>query len=378
MYQKITVALEEAPYDIHVGDGLLEMAGKFITPVLNRPRTVIITDENVAQHHLAHLEVVLKKAGITFNSIILPAGEATKSFEHLQDLLDRLLVLRLERADKIIAFGGGVIGDLVGFAASIYQRGIGFIQIPTTLLAQVDSSVGGKTGINTLHGKNLIGSFHQPDMVLSDVSTLDSLPKRHLLSGYAEVVKYGLINDPEFFQWLEKNGQKIIAGDHDIQSQAILTSCRAKARIVAKDEKEAGVRALLNLGHTFGHALEAETGYGDHLFHGEAVAIGLCLAFDLSVKMGLCPAEDARRVRQHLENMNLPTRIRNNDHPVSHIPMTTESLFNHTLHDKKISGGKITFVLASSIGAALLHRDVKPDDVRDIFQTLTLNTSQKP
>lgn len=335
MSQKITVTLTDHSYDIHVGDGLLDQAGKFIAPLLSRPRTVIITDENVARHQLPRLEKSLTNAAIDFDLIVLPAGETTKSFQQLEKLLDQLLGLKLERRDKIIAFGGGVIGDLVGFAASVYQRGIGFIQIPTTLLSQVDSSVGGKTGINSPRGKNLIGSFHQPDLVLTDVSTLDSLPKRQLLAGYAEVVKYGLIGDRAFFEWLEENGHKIISGDREAQTKAIITSCKAKAIVVAEDEKEKGVRALLNLGHTFGHALEAEVGYSDHLFHGEAVSIGMVMAFDLSVRMGLCPSADAIRVRNHLEQMSLPTRITGTDHPVSQIEMSAEQLFNHSLHDKK-------------------------------------------
>ena len=368
MSQKITIALKDHSYDIHVGQGLLDQAGELIAPHLSRPRTVIITDQNVAKHQLPRLEKALSKSDIAFDSIILPAGEATKSFSQLENLLDQLLALKLERQDTIIAFGGGVIGDLVGFAASIYQRGIGFIQIPTTLLSQVDSSVGGKTGINTPRGKNLVGSFHQPQLVLTDVTTLNTLPKRQLLAGYAEVVKYGLIGDRDFFEWLEDNGPKITAGDPVAQTEAIVISCKAKARVVIEDEKEKGQRALLNLGHTFGHALEAECGYKDHLFHGEAVAIGMVMAFDLSVKMGLCPKEDAQRVRQHLENMTLPTRIAKSNHPVSQVAMTAEGLFQHTLHDKKISGGKITFVIASAIGQAFLNKNIKPEDVKDIFQ----------
>ncbi len=366
--QKITIALKDHSYDIHVGDGLLDQAGKIITPLLNRPKTVIITDDNVARHQLPRLEKSLDLVNITFDVIILPAGEATKSFSQLENLLDQLLALHLERGDKIIALGGGVIGDLVGFAASIYLRGIGFIQIPTTLLAQVDSSVGGKTGINSPRGKNLIGSFHQPALVLSDVSSLSSLPARQLLSGYAEVVKYALINDREFFHWLEENSAKIIAGDPTAQTEAIITCCRAKATVVAEDEKEKGGRALLNLGHTFGHALEAEANYSDRLFHGEAVAIGMVMAFDLSVEMGLCPAEDAVKVRRHLERLSLPVRISNINHPVSQIKMTAERLFNHTLHDKKISDGRVTFVIASGIGKAFLSAEINPDDVKHVFQ----------
>ncbi len=367
MSQKVTVSLNSHSYDIHVGAGLLDQAGAIIGPILSRPRTVIITDENVARHHLSRLETSLGANAIDHDTIILPAGEATKSFQQLERLLDQLLALNLERQDRIIAFGGGVVGDLVGFAASIYQRGIGFIQIPTTLLAQVDSSVGGKCAINSPRGKNLIGSFHQPCLVLSDVSTLDTLPKRQLLAGYAEVVKYGLMGDAAFFDWLENQGQKIIDGDQAARIEAIVTCCGAKARIVGEDEKERGCRALLNLGHTFGHALEAEAGYSDRLLHGEAVAIGMVMAFDLSVKMGLCPDADAIKVRQHLENISLPTHINNTDHPVSQVRMTADRLFDHTLHDKKTSGGKTIFVIVSGIGKAFLSNDINPEDVKKIF-----------
>jgi len=368
MSQKITVSVTDHNYDIYVDTGLLDQAGTIIAPLLSNPRTVVITDENVARHHLPRLEKSLSAAKITFDTIILPAGESTKSFEQLENLLDQLLALRLERQDKIVAFGGGVIGDLVGFAASVYQRGIDFIQIPTTLLSQVDSSVGGKCGINSPRGKNLIGSFHQPRLVLTDVATLDTLPKRQLLSGYAEVVKYGLIGDRDFFHWLEENGHKIIAGDNQARISAILTSCGAKARIVAEDEKERGNRALLNLGHTFGHALEAETGYSDRLLHGEAVAIGMVMAVDLSVKMGLCPPEEAARVRRHLEEVALPTRMKESHRLTSQDGQTAQRLFNHTLQDKKISAGRVNFVLLSAIGKAFLSKDIKPEDVKNIFQ----------
>ncbi len=367
MSQKITVSLNSHSYDIHVGAGLLDRAGEIIGTVLSRPRTVIITDENIARHQLPRFEKSLTASAIDYDTIILPAGEATKSFQQLERLLDQLLALNLERQDRIIAFGGGVIGDLVGFAASIYQRGIGFIQIPTTLLAQVDSSVGGKCAINSPRGKNLIGSFHQPCLVLSDVSTLDTLPKRQMLAGYAEVVKYGLIGDAAFFNWLENQGKKIIDGDPATRIEAIVTCCTAKARIVGEDEKEHGNRALLNLGHTFGHALEVEAGYSGRLLHGEAVAIGMVMAFDLSVKMGLCPGSDAIKVRQHLENISLPTRINTTGYPASQGEITAQRLFDHTLHDKKISDGKVTFVIVSGIGKAFLSNDINPEDVKKIF-----------
>ncbi|MCF6215223.1 MAG: 3-dehydroquinate synthase [Emcibacter sp.] len=368
MTQKITVSLKNQRYDILVGAGLLDQAGTVIAPLLPRLKTVVITDENVAKHQLPRLEKSLVSSNIEFDTIIMPAGEATKSFHHLESLLDQLLSLKLERNDVIIAFGGGVIGDLVGFAASIYMRGIDFIQIPTTLLAQVDSSVGGKTGINSPRGKNLVGSFHQPCLVLTDVSSLNSLPKRHLLAGYAEVVKYGLIDDAAFFNWLEKNGKKIIAGDPEARMSAIVKSCQAKARVVAEDEKERGKRALLNLGHTFGHALEAEAGYSDLLFHGEAVAIGMVMAFNLSVKMGLCPKKDAERLQKHLEEISLPTRASKTGHPISQVKMTAERLYNHVLQDKKKFGGRVNFVIVSAIGKAFLSNKIDPKDVKEIFQ----------
>lgn len=362
-------------YDILVGDDLLGQAGELIRPVLKRNKTVIITDRNVAPHHLPRLEQSLKAADIAFDSLVLPAGESTKSFDQLENLLDQLLRLKIERGDHIIAFGGGVIGDLVGFAASIYQRGIGFIQIPTSLLAQVDSSVGGKTGINMPLGKNLVGSFHQPSLVITDVNILDSLPLRHLKAGYAEIVKYGLINDRAFFDWLEDNAARIINGDKPSQIEAIVKSCRAKAAIVSYDEKEQGSRALLNLGHTFGHALEAQCGYGDSLIHGEAVAIGMVMAFDLSVRMGRCPKEDAARLRNHLDGLGLPTGLRDPDHAVSNIAMSAAELYQHSLLDKKSAHGRVTYVLAAKIGAAFLEKDIRPEDVKAVYQNALENKS---
>ncbi len=369
MPKKITVALQNHSYDIYVGEGLLDQAGDIIAPLLSRPRTVIVTDDNIAGYQLPRLEKSLEKAGITFDSIILPAGEATKSFAQLENLLDRLLAFGLERQDRIIAFGGGVIGDLAGFAASIYQRGIGFIQIPTTLLAQVDSAVGGKCAINSPRGKNLIGSFHQPGLVLSDVSCLNSLPQRQLLAGYAEMVKYSLINDGKFFDWLDRQAGKIISGDPAARIQAIITCCQAKADMVARDEKETGPRALLNLGHTFGHALEAECGFSDRLLHGEAVAIGMVMAFDLSVRMGLCPEQEAATVRRHLKMIGLPDGISADLRAYFRNDITAERLFNHTLHDKKLSGGKVTYVLVRAIGEAFLTNDVTAEDIKQVFQS---------
>lgn len=363
MMQKTTVNLGNRSYDILIGENIIDETAAQIKPILKRDKTVIITDENVAIHQLSRVEKSLNDGRIEFNTIVLPAGEATKSFAHLQELLNKLLSLRLERTDTIIALGGGVIGDLVGFAASIYLRGINFIQIPTTLLAQVDSSVGGKTGINSEYGKNLIGAFHQPQLVLIDVSTLDTLEPRHVVAGYAEIVKYGLINDTKFYNWLEQNGETLISGTADqrnaIRTEAILKSCEAKAAVVAADEKEIGVRALLNLGHTFGHALEAENGYNDNLYHGEAVAMGMILAFQLSEKMGFCPAADVKRIIQHFEKTSAQK--------ISTFNFDVDRLLLHMKGDKKMSGGKLTFVLASGIGKSLLYNDVNMDDVRSVL-----------
>jgi 3-dehydroquinate synthase len=267
--------------------------------------------------------------------------------------------MNLERSSLLVAFGGGVIGDLAGFAASILLRGLDFIQIPTSLLAQVDSSVGGKTGINTPHGKNLVGSFHQPRLVLADTGVLRTLPKRELLAGYAEVVKYGLIDDPDFFQWLEDHGLAIVEGDPAARRHAILTSCAAKAAIVAEDERESGRRALLNLGHTFGHALEAELGYDQRLLHGEAVAIGLVLAFELSTALGLCPAADTAAVRRHLAAVGLPTDLE----AVPGVVWSVEALIEHMRRDKKVRDGRVSFVLVRGIGKAFMAGDIALDDV---------------
>lgn len=352
----VRVELGARSYDILVGSGLLLDAGRHIAPLLSRPRVVIVTDGHVAEHHLETLASGLDASGIRHDAVILPPGEQTKDFANLASLVDRLLDLQVERGDLIIALGGGVIGDLTGFAASILRRGADFIQVPTTLLAQVDSSVGGKTGINTRHGKNLVGSFHQPRLVLADIGSLRTLPPREWRAGYAEVVKYGLIDDPAFFAWLEQNGEAVLAGDAAALTHAVVTSCRAKARIVGADERESGQRALLNLGHTFGHALEAELGYSDRLLHGEAVAIGMQIAFDLSVSLGLCPAEDAERLRRHLAATGLAAHAGELG-----VALTPERLIDHMAQDKKAKAGRITFVLTKGIGRAFLTRDVPPE-----------------
>ncbi|MBW7835188.1 MAG: 3-dehydroquinate synthase [Sphingomonadales bacterium] len=359
----VRVGLGARGYDIIVGPGILKDAGRYVAPLLTQRRTVIVSDETVARLHLDVLIAGLRREGIAAETVTVPPGEGSKSFAGLETLIDRLLSLAVERGDVIMALGGGVIGDLTGFAASILRRGVDFIQVPTTLLAQVDSSVGGKTGINTRHGKNLVGAFHQPRLVLADIDALTTLPARELRAGYAEVVKYGLLGDAVFFNWLEAHGQKVLALEPAAVMRAVVASCRMKADIVAEDEREAGRRALLNLGHTFGHALEAELGFSDRLLHGEAVAAGMVLAFELSVRLGLCPASDATRVRQHLQAAALPVTASDIG-----APLGVDALRRHMDQDKKVAGGRLTFVLAHGIGRAFLSRDVPEDALR---QTLT-------
>jgi 3-dehydroquinate synthase len=361
--ERVSVNLGARSYDILIGHNLINTAASHVMPMLGKRHVVIITDANVAKLHLEALERALKGADIAVDSIILPAGEATKCFAELERLCNLLLDMKVERDSTLIALGGGVIGDLTGFVASIMLRGIHFIQIPTTLLAQVDSSVGGKTGINTAHGKNLIGAFHQPRLVLADTGTLDTLPRRELLAGYAEIVKYGLIDEPDFFTWLETNGVDVVEGDESARRHAIGVSCRAKARIVGADERESGARALLNLGHTFGHALEAECGFGDELLHGEGVAIGMVLAFDLSATLGLCPAEDAARVQRHLASVGLPT----SPLALQGRIWTAERLIEHMGRDKKVKDGRIGFVLARGIGKTFHPAHV---DLTEVAATL--------
>eukprot|EP00435_Cladocopium_sp_Y103_P078374 s1_g2113.t1 len=360
---KVTVDLGDRAYDILVGSDLIATAGGHIAPLLKRGRVVIVTDENVAKVHLATLEKALVAENIKSTALVLPPGEQTKSFSQLQSLLSDLLDAEVERGDLVIALGGGVIGDLTGFAASVLRRGVDFAQIPTTLLAQVDSSVGGKTGINVHQGKNLIGAFHQPRLVLADISALQTLPPRELRAGYAEVVKYGLIDDAPFFNWLEANVDKLMAGDAEALTHAIVKSCQSKARIVAQDEREGGVRALLNLGHTFGHALEAATGFSDRLIHGEGVAIGMVMAFSLSAKLGLCSGQDATRAARHLETAGLPTKL-------SDIPGDLpgpQQLIDLMGQDKKVVDGTLTFILANGIGGAFITRDVNKSDLLEFM-----------
>ena len=359
----ISVDLGDRAYDIVVGTGLLSDAGSHIAPLVKIQPVIIVTDEHVAALHLATVRASLSAAGIATETIVLKAGESTKEFAGLEFLTSAILDLAPERASTLIALGGGVVGDITGFAASVILRGIDFIQIPTTLLSQVDSSVGGKTGINTRHGKNLVGSFYQPRLVLADTSVLDSLPRRELLAGYAEVVKYGLLGYPDFFSWLETNGAAILAGDNDARRHAVMTSCDAKAKIVAGDEREMGRRALLNLGHTFAHGLEAETGFGARLLHGEAVSIGMVMAFDLSMRLGLCPAKDAARVKRHFAAVGLPMGL----DAVAGQTWSSDALINHMRLDKKVRDGRITFILARGIGDAFIANDVSLKDVEALL-----------
>ena len=356
---RITVNLADRSYDIVVEAGAIEQAGHLLNQYVRGGQFIIVTETNVAAHVLPRLTAALSASGLSTKVIRLPAGEGTKSWGHLSALCDELLALGVERNDHIIALGGGVIGDLVGFAASLIKRGCHFIQIPTTLLAQVDSSVGGKTAINTAAGKNLIGAFHQPAFVLIDPSVLATLPQRDVRAGYAEVVKYGLIDDAGFFDWCEENGAALLAHDQEAQTFAIEHSVRAKAAIVEADEREtADKRALLNLGHTFGHALEAETGYSDTLLHGEGVAAGMALAFGFSARQGLCAPEDARRVVSHLRSVGLPAGLID-----AGVSASGAKLLAHMQHDKKMSGGTLPFLLARGIGQTFVDKTVVLSDV---------------
>ncbi len=352
--QLIPVSLGERSYDIAIADGLIDRAGALLGRfATGRPFTVV-TDENVARTQWPRLQASLEQAGHAARLVTLPPGEATKSWAHLEQLIDALLANEVERSDHIIALGGGVIGDLIGFAAAVVKRGCQFIQIPTTLLSQVDSSVGGKTAINTRAGKNLVGAFHQPSFVLIDPTTLDTLDPREVRAGYAEVVKYGLIDNPDFFGWCEAHGERLLSGDSDARAHAIAVSVAAKAAIVADDERETtGRRALLNLGHTFGHALEAETGYSARLLHGEAVAAGMALAFRFSAAQGLCAVEDAKRVARHLSQAGLP-----HDLASAGVEATGARLVEHMRHDKKKAGGSVPFLLARGIGQTYLDKSV--------------------
>ena len=366
--EQLEVELGDRSYPILIGDNLINTAGSHIAPRLKGRKVIVVSDENVAPLWLPTFLKSFDELDLDVHSLTLPATETTKSFSHFEGLLNDVLALEIDRKTTLVALGGGVIGDIVGFAAAVLLRGIDFIQVPTTLLSQVDSSVGGKTGINTSYGKNLVGAFHQPQLVLADTSALATLPNRELLAGYAEVVKYGLIDDFEFYEWCENNAKLLINGDQNAQRYAVLKSCQSKARIVAADERELGQRALLNLGHTFGHAFEAETGYGNKLLHGEAVSIGCINAFQLSAKLGLCEQQELIRVEKHFSQIGL----RNSLSGLADESWTVERLIGHMAKDKKAEAGKITFILARGIGKSFVANDVSTDAVKDVLaQTLT-------
>lgn len=358
----VTVPLKNRSYEVIVGTDLLADFDTHLNDVLNHPRIAVITDKIVADLHLPKLTNSLLKAGINVEVVEIPGTEASKNLYYLDQVLGRLLDIRIERTDTICALGGGVVGDLAGFAASIIKRGAKFVQIPTTLLAQVDAAIGGKTGINTTHGKNLVGTTYQPTKVIADIATLDTLPERELLAGYAEVVKYALIGDFKFFTWLEANGKNLISGNKSERAHAVLTCAQAKANIVANDEMEFGQRALLNLGHTFGHALEAELGYDGRLLHGEAVSIGMVLAFKLSSRLGFCSTEDAERVSEHLKNIGLPIG------PTTEYEWNAQNLVNHMRQDKKVKNGEIVFVLPNGIGSSFLSKDIDEKEVIEVLE----------
>ena len=362
----VRVDLGERSYDIVVGAGLLAPGGSGaarIGEAVGSGPAWIVTDATVADLYLRPVLSALAAAGVDATPVILPAGEASKTLASVERVVGTVLDGAPERSSSVIALGGGVVGDIAGFAASMILRGIRFIQVPTTLLAQIDSSVGGKTGINTVHGKNLVGAFYQPRLVVADTGLLDSLPRREVLAGYAEVVKYALLGDRGFFDWLEDNAAGVVSGDADARRQAVRICCVAKAAIVGRDERESGARALLSLGHTFGHALEAETGYGPELLHGEAVAIGIVMAFELSAALGLCPAGDVERVRRHFARVGLPVGLPSASGRV----WDPDALLEHMRHDKKVRDGRMVFVLVRAIGEAFVTADVDPADVRRLL-----------
>lgn len=364
MRENVHVNIPGRDYDVLIGPGLIGEAGALVSPLLNRKRVWIITEETVANLHLGPMREGLAADGVLTEALALPAGEATKSWGPLEHTVGWLLDQKVERGDIIVALGGGVIGDLVGFAAAILRRGVRFVQVPTSLLAQVDSSVGGKTGINAEQGKNLIGAFHQPSLVLADTDVLATLTSRDFLAGYGEVVKYGLLGDATFFDWLEKFGPVLAAGDMAAQVEAVRRSVQMKADIVSRDETEQGDRALLNLGHTFGHALEAATGYSDRLLHGEGVAIGCALAFELSTRLGLCSQEEPSRVRAHLKSMGMKADLKD---IAGNLP-DAETLMQLMGQDKKVVQGQLRFILARGIGSAFVSADVPAEAVIGVLK----------
>jgi 3-dehydroquinate synthase len=360
----VTVSLGERSYDIAIGRGLIASLGARIAKLRPRAKTVIVTDENVARLHLAAAEAALADAGVTTHRVIVPPGEASKSYRVFEQVCEAVITSRIERDDLVIALGGGVIGDLAGFVASVVRRGIDYVQVPTSLLADVDSSVGGKTAIDSAHGKNLIGAFYQPILVLADTALLDTLPEREFRAGYAEVAKYGLLGDAAFFSWLEANWREVFAGGSSsgrfAREHAVAMCCRAKADIVARDERETGDRALLNLGHTFGHAFEAACGFSDRLLHGEAVSVGMALAFAFSAKQGLLPAAEAARATRHLAEVGLPVRVKDIPGPLPSL----DQLMDLIAQDKKVKRGMLTFILVKGIGSAFVEGGVDAGAVR--------------
>jgi 3-dehydroquinate synthase len=355
----VAVSLGERSYDIAIGRGLLASLGARIAKLRPRSKAVIVTDENVARLHLAATEAALAHAGVATHRVVVPPGEASKSYRVFEQVCEAVIASRMERDDLVIALGGGVIGDLAGFVAAVVRRGIDYVQVPTSLLADVDSSVGGKTAIDSAHGKNLIGAFYQPILVLADTALLDTLPEREFRAGYAEVAKYGLLGDAPFFAWLENNWREVFGGG-PAREHAIAICCRAKAEIVARDERETGDRALLNLGHTFGHAFEAACGFSDRLLHGEAVAIGMALAFAFSAKQGLVSATEAERATRHLAAVGLPMRPQDISGPLPSIDQLMELI----AQDKKVKRGRLTFILVKGIGAAFVEGGVDAGAVR--------------
>ncbi|VAW22925.1 3-dehydroquinate synthase [hydrothermal vent metagenome] len=362
---RVHVDLAKRAYDIMIGHKLFEGAGDRLKKMFPGARFGIITDDMVEKFQLPRLTRSLDEAALKYTTICVPHGEASKSHDRLVGVLEAILEARLERGDIILALGGGVVGDLAGFAAAIARRGMAFVQMPTTLLAQVDSSVGGKTGINTKYGKNLVGAFHQPSLVLADLDVFTTLDQRQFASGYAEMVKYGVLGDEEFFFWLEKNLVEIQDGG-PARAEAIARSCAAKAAVVIADEHENGQRALLNLGHTFGHALEAACGYSDRLLHGEGVAIGMVLAHRFSAKKGLAPSQDATRIERHLQLAGLPTTLSD----VAGELASSEELMRHIAQDKKVSRGRLNFILTRGIGKAFVAKDVEPGEIADFLEEM--------
>ena len=359
----VNVALGNRAYDIVIGRGVAASLGLRIAALKPGARLAIVTDENVARAHLDSLEAQLSAAGMTIARIVVPPGEGSKSFASFERVCDALIAAKIERNDLIVAFGGGVVGDLAGYAAASVRRGLDFVQVPTTLLAQVDSSVGGKTGINSRHGKNLVGAFHQPILVLADTALLDTLPQRDFRAGYAELAKFGLLGDAGFFAWLEANWQDAFAGG-PAREHAIAIACRGKAAIVARDERETGERALLNLGHTFGHAFEAAAGFSDKLLHGEAISLGIVCAFEFSTRLGLLSTNDAGRVAHHLAAVGLPTHLRD----VPALSTNADALMELIAQDKKVKRGKLTFILVRGIGNAFVAPDIDPAQVHAFLE----------